>query len=193
MENENFKSNYFKLNSNVDKYNCKSAIEILNDAILKTPNDPDLYRERGRAKYFQKYYFVENNPKKGFSAIYSNDFGKMYGNEKYQDVIDDYNMALELNPNDALCYLYMADTMNTIEDKNLCFDAAIQVNPNFIDAYDKKIGENIDFRRFPIAIEAMKLMIKNNPKNKQAKNLFSSYKYFLGKTYETYENYYDKS
>ena len=162
-------------------YNYKRLIEILNNAILKNPNSSELYRERGRAKFLLNLYQKNKSPK-GFKALYE------HKDEEYQDPIEDYNIAVELNPNDALCYLYMAEVVNTIKDKGFYCDKAIEVDPQYINAYEYKIHWYMEYNMWEPAIETMKLMLKNNPTSQRAKDLFNSCKEILGKTYDHYNN-----
>ena len=146
-----------------------------------TDNDKDIhnadyYRERGRAKFQEKYRLQTSESSKGFKAINLKEFGKLYGAEKYEDVMADYKIALELNPNDYLVYLYMADVVNTIDEKNKYFDTAIKLNPNSTEPYLKKIYENADFRLWNVVQDTIADMEKANPNESEIiKNLRSQF------------------
>ena len=85
----------YKIGDIIDKDNYKSALTILNNEIALNSNNGDLYRWRGRAKYFLKKYLIENTSNKGFKAIAHDDFAKFYSIDKFQESIDDYNIAIE--------------------------------------------------------------------------------------------------
>ena len=75
------------------------------------------------------------------SIDYINKGDSLDGLERYQEAIDSFQKAIELNPNDAIAIRKKGRSLHNLEKYDeaiACYDEAIKINPNFSEALQNK-------------------------------------------------------
>ncbi len=127
------KANELKPQTYTNSIKCLKKIIELNKKIIQSPNDYKLYIERGDIQNIEEYSMFALN-----SSITSN----------YQNSIDDYHKALELNPKAYEVYEKLGDAYSNIGYRrcDVCkLERDIYDDYIAIDYYEKSIkylGEN---------------------------------------------------
>jgi tetratricopeptide (TPR) repeat protein/S1-C subfamily serine protease len=155
------------------------ALAAINQAIQLQPNNPNLYNEKRAVLSDLKKYreaeaainkAIELSPRAAFynnRGIVRDELGDKQG------AIDDYNLAIKINPNFANAYYNrgivrdeLGDKQGAIDDYNL----AIKINPKYAEAYAGRGIVRNDLGDKQGAIDDYTLAIKINPNLAQAYN-----------------------
>ena len=148
------------------------ALAAINQAIQLQPNNPNLYNQkRGVLSDLKRYKeaaaainkAIELSPRAAFytnRGIVRSELGDKQG------AIDDFTLAIKINPNDALAYnnrglvrSELGDKPGAIDD----FNQAIKINPNYALAYNNRGNVRDDLGDKPGAIDDYTQAIKFNP------------------------------
>ncbi|REJ56984.1 MAG: tetratricopeptide repeat protein, partial [Microcystis wesenbergii TW10] len=169
-----FHSSILQKQSVVYRYleNYEQALTVINQAISLVPNNPNYYNEKGGVLIELKRY------DEGLAAItqaihlapraawYGNR-GLVYHNQqKYDLALDDFNKAIELNPNYANAYNNRGNLYQDLQKYELALDdynKAIELNPNYANAYNNR---GILYRRqqkYKLALDDYSKAIDINP------------------------------
>ena len=130
------------------------------------------------------------NTNKGYDADFYHSMGdNFFMKKQYRKAIEQYKLAVGLNPKDALafyqqgiCYEMLGDAYT---DKALeQYNAAIRINPNDISAYYRRASVQYELKKYPAAIADYTKVISQNAAIAKAQYLSSLYfraksKYFL--------------
>ncbi|MCA2812917.1 MAG: tetratricopeptide repeat protein [Microcystis sp. M090S1] len=124
--------------------NYEQALTVINQAISLVPNNPNYYNEKwGILSELKRYdeglaaitQAIDLAPR---AAWYVNR-GILYRRQqKYELALDDYNKAIELNPNHANAYNNRGNLYQDLQKYELAlddFNKAIEINPNFAILY----------------------------------------------------------
>ncbi|MBD2290365.1 tetratricopeptide repeat protein [Microcystis wesenbergii FACHB-1317] len=124
--------------------NYEQALTVINQAISLVPNNPNHYNEKSAVLSRLKRYdeglaaitqAIDLAPR----AVWYGNRGNLYRDQqKYKLALDDYNKAIELNPNHAGAYYNRALLYSDQKKYDLAlsdYDKAIEINPNYAEAY----------------------------------------------------------
>ncbi|MFN6306887.1 MAG: tetratricopeptide repeat protein [Microcystis sp.] len=124
--------------------NYEQALTVINQAISLVPNNPNHYNEKSSVLSRLKRYdeglaaitqAIELAPR----AVWYGNRGNLYRDQqKYKLALDDYNKAIELNPNHAGAYYNRGLLYSDQKKYDLAlsdYDKAIEINPNYAEAY----------------------------------------------------------
>ncbi|MCA2589207.1 tetratricopeptide repeat protein, partial [Microcystis aeruginosa CS-558/01A06] len=151
--------------------NYEQALTVINQAISLVPNNPNYYNEKyGVLDKLKRYdeglaaitQAIELAPR---AAWYVNR-GNLYSDlQKYDLALDDYNQAIELNPNHAQAYnnrgtLY--DEQQKYELALADYNQAIELNRNFAMAYYNRGGLYQDLGKYDLALSDYSKAIEIN-------------------------------
>ncbi|MDM3845745.1 MAG: tetratricopeptide repeat protein [Aphanizomenon gracile PMC638.10] len=155
------------------------ALAAINQAIQLQPNNPNLYNQKCVVLSNLKRYreaaaainkAIELSPR---AAFYSNRGNVRNELGDKQGAIDDYNLAIKINPNFAQAYNNRGVVRKDLGDKQGAIDdynQAIKFNPNLADAYNNRGLVRYQLGDKPGAIDDYNLAIKFNPNLVQAYN-----------------------
>ncbi|MBD2279605.1 serine protease [Aphanizomenon flos-aquae] len=153
------------------------ALAAINKAIQLQPNNPNLYNQKYAVLRDLKRYreaaaainkAIELSPRAAFynnRGIVRDDLGDKQG------AIDDYNLAIKINPNDADAYYNRGNVRDDLGDKQGAIDdynQAIKINPNNANAYYNRGIVRNELGDKPGAIDDYNLAIKINPNDADA-------------------------
>jgi tetratricopeptide (TPR) repeat protein/S1-C subfamily serine protease len=141
--------------------NYEQALTVINQAISLFPNNPNYYNEKwsvlselkrydeGLAAITQAIYLAPR------AAWYVNR-GILYRRQqKYELALDDYNQAIELNPNHANAYNNRGNLYQDLQKYELAlddFNKAIEINPNFAILYYNRGNLYINQQKYDLAL-----------------------------------------
>jgi tetratricopeptide (TPR) repeat protein/S1-C subfamily serine protease len=141
--------------------NYEQALTVINQAISLVPNNPNYYNEKwsvlselkrydeGLAAITQAIYLAPR------AAWYVNR-GILYRRQqKYELALDDYNQAIELNPNHANAYNNRGNLYQDLQKYELAlddFNKAIEINPNFAILYYNRGNLYINQQKYDLAL-----------------------------------------
>ncbi len=155
-----------------DSNQLDKALAAIDKAIQLQPNNPNLYNEKYGALSGLKRYkeaaaainkAIELSPRAAFynnRGNVRNDLGDKPG------AIDDYTLAIKINPNYAQAYYNRGIVRNDLGDKPGAIDdytLAIKINPNYAQAYYNRGIVRNELGDKPGAIDDYTLAIKINP------------------------------
>jgi tetratricopeptide (TPR) repeat protein/S1-C subfamily serine protease len=153
------------------------ALAAINKAIQLQPNNPNVYAQKWAVLISLKRYreaaaainkAIELSPR---AAFYLARGFVRYESEDKQGAIDDFNLAIKINPNFAEAYVGRGFVRYESEDKQGAiddFNLAIKINPNFAEAYVGRGGVRYESGDKQGAIDDFNLAIKINPNLAQA-------------------------
>jgi tetratricopeptide (TPR) repeat protein/S1-C subfamily serine protease len=148
------------------------ALAAIDKAIQLQPNNPNLYNEKYGALSGLKRYkeaaaainkAIELSPR---AAFYNNRGNVRNDLGDKQGAIDDYNLAIKINPNYANAYYNRGNVRNDLGDKPGAIDdytQAIKFNPNYANAYYNRGIVRNELGDKPGAIDDYTQAIKFNP------------------------------
>ncbi|OBQ29234.1 MAG: hypothetical protein AN483_11745 [Aphanizomenon flos-aquae MDT14a] len=157
----------YKYSNQLDK-----ALAAINQAIQLQPNNPNLYNQKfGVLSDLKKYKeaaaainkAIELSPR---AAFYNNRGNVRNDLGDKQGAIDDYTLAIKINPNYALAYYNRGIVRDDLGDKPGAIDdytQAIKFNPKYAEAYYNRGIVRDDLGDKPGAIDDYTLAIKINP------------------------------
>ncbi|MCA2811461.1 MAG: tetratricopeptide repeat protein [Microcystis sp. M090S1] len=169
-----FHSSILQKQSVVYRYleNYEQALTVINQAISLFPNNPNHYNEKYVVLSELKRYdeglaaitqAIELAPR---AAWYGNR-GLVYHNQqKYDLALDDFNKAIELNPNYALAYYNRGNLYYNQQKYELAladYSKAIEINPNFALAYNNRGGIYYNQQKYELALADFNKAIEINP------------------------------
>ncbi len=124
--------------------NYEQALSVINQAISLVPNNPNHYNEKSSVLSRLKRYdeglaaitqAIDLAPR----AVWYGNRGNLYREQqKYKLALDDYNKAIELNPNHAGAYYNRGLLYSDQKKYDLAlsdYDKAIEINHNYAEAY----------------------------------------------------------
>ncbi len=85
---------------------------------------------------------------------------------KYNEAIDEYNKALEINPNDSHTWLYNGralDNLGRYDEALAAYNKALEINPNFLLAWTNKGNVLLSLGRYEDAITAYNKALDIDP------------------------------
>ena len=148
------------------------ALAAINKAIQLQPNNPNVYGQKWAVLISLKRYreaaaainkAIELSPRAVFYLVRGL---VRFQSEDKQGAIDDFNLAIKFNPNDAYAYLgrglvrsQLGDKQGAIQDYN----KTIKINPNDADAYYNRGIVRNELGDKQGAIDDYTLAIKINP------------------------------
>ncbi|MDB9414252.1 tetratricopeptide repeat-containing serine protease family protein [Microcystis aeruginosa] len=157
--------------------NYEQALTVINQAISLVPNNPNYYNEKwsvlselkrydeGLAAITQAIYLAPR------AAWYVNR-GILYRRQqKYELALDDYNQAIELNPNHANAYNNRGNLYQDLQKYELAlddFNKAIEINPNFAILYYNRGNLYINQQKYDLALSDYDKAIEINPNYAEA-------------------------
>ncbi|MBD1219475.1 MAG: tetratricopeptide repeat protein [Aphanizomenon flos-aquae Clear-A1] len=174
----------YKYSNQLDK-----ALAAIDKAIQLQPNNPNLYNEKRAVLSDLKKYreaeaainkAIELSPRAAFyynRGLVRNELGDKPG------AIDDYNLAIKINPNLAEAYAGRGIVRNDLGDKQGAIDdynLAIKINPNYALAYNNRGIVRYDLGDKPGAIDDYTQAIKINPNYADAYYNRGNVRYDLG-------------
>lgn len=122
------------------------ALAILNEGINRTPNNPQLYLNRGFIEHFM---------------------------QDYESAMADYNKAIAISPNFAYAYNNrgaLKISLNDIEGGIEDYNKALSINPKYADVYYNRANLKYMLDDLPGALEDYDKAISLNPKDSDAYN-----------------------
>ncbi|GCL49493.1 tetratricopeptide repeat protein [Microcystis aeruginosa NIES-3804] len=178
---KNFHSSILQQQSGVYRSleNYEQALSVINQAISLVPNNPNYYNEKSGVLSRLKRY------DEGLAAItqainlapraawYGNRGVLYYNQQKYKLALDDYNKAIELNPNFAMAYYNRGVLYFNQKKYELALadcNKAIELNRNYADAYNNR---GVLYRlqeKYELALADYSKAIDINPNNAEAYN-----------------------
>ncbi len=176
---KNFHSSILQQQSVVYRYleNYEQALTVINQAISLVPNNPNYYNEKyvvlselkrydeGLAAITQAIHLAPR------AAWYVNR-GNLYQDlQKYELALDEYNQAIEINPNYAMAYYNRGVLYYDLQKYDLAlsdWNKAIELNPNFADAYLNRGVIYSDQQKYELALADYNKAIEINPNFAQA-------------------------
>ncbi|MFN6297141.1 MAG: tetratricopeptide repeat protein [Microcystis sp.] len=170
---KNFHSSILQKQSVVYRYleNYEQALTVINQAISLLPNNPNSYNEKSSVLSRLKRYdeelaaitqAINLAPR---AAWYYNRGILYYNQQKYKLALDDYNKAIELNPNYALAYYNRGNLYRRQQKYKLALDdynQAIKINPNDAEAYNNRGNLYYDQQKYELALADYNQAIKIN-------------------------------
>jgi len=153
------------------------TLAAINQAIQLQPNNPNLYNQKWAVLRDLKRYreaaaainkAIELSPRAAFynnRGLVRNDLGDKQGE------IDDYTLAIKINPNHAYAYYNRGIVRNDLGDKQGAIDdytLAIKINPNLAQAYNNRGIVRNELGDKPGAIDDFNQAIKFKPNDTQA-------------------------
>ncbi len=120
---------------------------MINQAISLVPNNPNHYNEKyvvlsELKRYDEELAAITQAINLAPRAAWYYNRGILYYNQqKYKLALDDYNKAIELNPNYALAYYNRGNLYRRQQKYKLALDdynQAIKINPNDAEAYNNR-------------------------------------------------------
>jgi tetratricopeptide (TPR) repeat protein/S1-C subfamily serine protease len=152
--------------------NYEQALTVINQAISLLPNNPNYYNEKWSVLSELKRYdeglaaitqAIDLAPR---AAWYVNR-GILYRRQqKYKLALDDYNKAIELNPNHANAYNNRGNLYQDKKKYELALDdynKAIDINPNFAILYYNRGNLYKDLQKYDLALSDYSKAIDINP------------------------------
>ncbi len=152
--------------------NYEQALTVINQAISLVPNNPNHYNEKSSVLSRLKRYdeglaaitqAIELAPR----AVWYGNRGNLYRDQqKYKLALDDYNKAIELNPNHAGAYYNRGLLYSDQKKYDLAlsdYDKAIEINPNYAEAY---VNRGVLYRlqeKYELALADYDKAIELNP------------------------------
>ncbi|MCA2699507.1 MAG: tetratricopeptide repeat protein, partial [Microcystis sp. M179S2] len=152
--------------------NYEQALTLINQAISLLPNNPNYYNEKSsvlsRLKRYDEGLAAINQainlaPR---AAWYSNRGVLYQDQQKYKLALDDYNKAIELNPNHANAYVNRGILYYNQQKYELAlsdFSKAIDINPNDAEAYSNRGGVYYNQQKYELALSDINKAIEINP------------------------------
>jgi tetratricopeptide (TPR) repeat protein/S1-C subfamily serine protease len=157
--------------------NYEQALTVINQAISLVPNNPNYYNEKWAVLSELKRYdeglaaitqAIDLAPR---AAWYVNR-GILYRRQqKYELALDDYNKAIELNPNHANAYNNRGNLYQDLQKYELAlddFNKAIEINPNFAILYYNRGGLYYNQQKYELALSDINKAIELNPNYAEA-------------------------
>ena len=152
--------------------NYEQALTVINQAISLVPNNPNYYNEKyvvlselkrydeGLAAITQAIHLAPR------AAWYVNR-GNLYQDlQKYELALDEYNQAIEINPNYAMAYYNRGVLYYDQKKYELAladWNKAIELNPNFTDAYYNRGNLYFNQQKYELALADWNKAIELNP------------------------------
>ncbi|MCA2885234.1 serine protease [Microcystis sp. M043S1] len=188
-----FHSSILQKQSVVYRYleNYEQALTVINQAISLVPNNSNHYNEKWSVLSELKRYdeglaaitqAIELAPR---AAWYVNRGILYYNQKKYELASDDYNKAIELNPNLAMAYNNRGNIYYDQQKYELAladWNKAIELNPNLAMAYNNRGNIYYDQQKYELALADYSKAIDINP------NLAMAY-YNRGNIYSDLQKY----
>jgi tetratricopeptide (TPR) repeat protein len=148
------------------------ALAAINQAIQLQPNNPNLYNQKyGVLSNLKRYREAAAAINKAIklsprAAFYYNQGIVRYDLGDKPGAIDDYNLAIKINPNYASAYNNRGNVRDDLGDKQGAIDdynLAIKFNPNYASAYYNRGNVRNELGDKQGAIDDYNLAIKFNP------------------------------
>ncbi|MFN6234249.1 tetratricopeptide repeat protein, partial [Microcystis sp.] len=170
---KNFHSSILQKQSVVYRYleNYEQALTVINQAISLVPNNPNHYNEKyvvlsELKRYDEELAAITQAINLAPRAAWYYNRGILYYNQqKYKLALDDYNKAIELNPNYALAYYNRGNLYRRQQKYKLALDdynQAIKINPNDAEAYNNRGNLYYDQQKYELALADYNQAIKIN-------------------------------
>ncbi|TRU05080.1 MAG: serine protease [Microcystis sp. Msp_OC_L_20101000_S702] len=152
--------------------NYEQALTVINQAISLFPNNPNHYNEKlavlDQLKRYDEGLAAINQainlaPR---AAWYVNRGFLYYNQQKYELASDDYNKAIEINPNFAEAYNNRGLLYYNQQKYELAladYSKAIEINPNFALAYNNRGGIYYNQQKYELALADFNKAIEINP------------------------------
>jgi tetratricopeptide (TPR) repeat protein/S1-C subfamily serine protease len=160
---KNFHSSILQQQSVVYRYleNYEQALTVINQAISLVPNNSNHYNEKWLVLYELKRYdeglaainqAINLAPRAGW---YVNRGSLYYNQKKYELASDDYNKAIELNPNLAMAYNNRGGIYYNQQKYELAladFNKAIELDSKLAEAYNNRGGIYYNQKKYDLAL-----------------------------------------
>ncbi|GCA85499.1 TPR repeat-containing protein YrrB [Microcystis aeruginosa NIES-2522] len=152
--------------------NYEQALTVINQAISLFPNNPNHYNEKWSVlselkRYDEGLAAITQAIKLAPRAAWYYNRGILYYNQqKYKLALDDYNKAIELNPNLAQAYNNRGNLYYNQQKYELAladFNKAIELNRNFAEAYYNRGGIYYNLQKYDLALSDYSKAIDINP------------------------------
>ncbi|MDB9389616.1 tetratricopeptide repeat-containing serine protease family protein, partial [Microcystis aeruginosa] len=152
--------------------NYEQALTVINQAISLVPNNPNSYNEKyavlSRLKrYDEGLAAITQAINLAPRAAWYGNRGNLYGDQqKYKLALDDYNKAIELNPNNANAYLNRGNLYYNQQKYELAlsdYSKAIDINPNYANAYYNRGNLYYNQQKYELALSDYSKAIDINP------------------------------
>ncbi|MFN9318352.1 MAG: tetratricopeptide repeat protein, partial [Microcystis sp.] len=178
---KNFHSSILQKQSVVYRYleNYEQALTVINQAISLVPNNPNHYNEKyvvlsELKRYDEELAAITQAINLAPRAAWYYNRGILYYNQqKYKLALDDYNKAIELNPNYALAYYNRGNLYRRQQKYKLALDdynQAIKINSDFAGAYYNRGNLYKDLQKYDLALSDYSKAIDINPNFAEAYN-----------------------
>ncbi|MFM8924622.1 MAG: tetratricopeptide repeat protein, partial [Microcystis panniformis] len=151
--------------------NYEQALSVINQAISLVPNNPNHYNEKSSVLSRLKRYdeglaaitqAIDLAPR----AVWYGNRGNLYREQqKYKLALDDYNKAIELNPNFAMAYNNRGNLYYNQQKYELAladFNKAIELNRNLAEAYLVRGALYYDLGKYELALADFSKAIEIN-------------------------------
>ncbi|MFB2807487.1 tetratricopeptide repeat protein [Microcystis sp. BLCC-F209] len=151
--------------------NYEQALTVINQAISLVPNNPNHYNEKWAVldklkRYDEGLAAINQAINLAPRAVWYANRGNLYSDQqKYKLALDDYNKAIELNPNFAMAYNNRGGLYRLQEKYDLAlsdYDKAIELNPNYAYAYNNRGGLYYDQQKYDLALSDINKTIELN-------------------------------
>jgi tetratricopeptide (TPR) repeat protein/S1-C subfamily serine protease len=157
--------------------NYEQALTVINQAISLLPNNPNYYNEKWSVlselkRYDEGLAAITKAINLAPRAAWYVNRGILYRRQqKYKLALDDYNKAIELNPNFAMAYNNRGLLYSDQQKYDLAlsdYDKAIEINPNYANAYSNRGGLYYNQQKYELAISDINKAIELNPNYAEA-------------------------
>ena len=152
--------------------NYEQALTVINQAISLVPNNPNHYNEKSSElsrlkRYDEGLAAITQAINLAPRAVWYGNRGNLYRDQqKYKLALDDYNKAIELNPNHANAYVNRGILYYNQQKYELAlsdFSKAIDINPNDAEAYSNRGGVYYNQQKYELALSDINKAIEINP------------------------------
>ncbi|GCA72568.1 TPR repeat-containing protein YrrB [Microcystis aeruginosa NIES-2519] len=157
--------------------NYEQALTVINQAISLVPNNPNYYNEKWSVlselkRYDEGLAAITQAINLAPRAAWYVNRGILYRRQqKYELALDDYNQAIELNPNHANAYNNRGNLYQDLQKYELAlddFNKAIEINPNFAILYYNRGNLYINQQKYDLALSDYDKAIEINPNYAEA-------------------------
>jgi Flp pilus assembly protein TadD len=147
-------------------YNLWDSIHIARNDAVDYPGNwhVDVYLDG--QKLFTEEFSIQGDQQRGTADNWVDEGNTLYAHGKYDEAIQAYDKAIEINPQDADAWYYKGtalDMLRKYDEAIQAFDRAIEINPQDADAWYEK-GWNLgELGKHEEAIEALDEAIRLDP------------------------------